>query len=138
MVRARPNDAKAKRLRAQLRAQGNPCHICGEAIAYEAHHLHPRAFQVDHLWQVANGGPEYEPENCAAAHRYCNRQRSDRIDSITIAAAAHYGVVIKRPTYVNPRFSMTPACAPAGQLCTRCNGTHHPRPGVTFETARRW
>ena len=28
--------------------------------------------------------------------------------------------------------------APDGQHCTRCNGVHNPRPGVTFETSRTW
>lgn len=136
-MRVRPNDARAKRLRAQLRAQGLPCHLCGNEINYDAHHLDPASFQVDHLWQVANGGPEYDPDNAASSHRACNRARSDTIDDIAIAAAAHYGYVLapKPPTR---KRTAPPACAPAGQLCTRCNGTHHPRPGVTFETARRW
>ncbi|WP_155771490.1 hypothetical protein [Mycobacterium asiaticum] len=28
--------------------------------------------------------------------------------------------------------------APDGQHCTRCNGVHNPRPGVTFVTSRTW
>lgn len=125
----RVNDIRAKRLRAQVRAEGAPCHICGGDIDYDAHHLHPQSFQLDHLWQVALGGPEYDPVNTASSHRACNRRRGITIDASTIAAAAHYGITIK-PT--------TTDCAPDGQHCTRCNGTHNPRPGCTFETARRW
>lgn len=133
----RVNDIKAKRLRAQLRAQGGPCHICGEDIDYDAGHLHPRSFQLDHLWQIANGGPAYEPDNTAAAHRACNRRRSNTVDATTIAAAAHFGVTLT-PKPPARKGTTAPTCAPAGQLCTRCNGTHGPRPGVTFETARKW
>lgn len=137
MKTLRVNDIRAKRLRAQLRAQGLPCHICGRDISYDAHHLHPLSFQVDHLWQAANGGPEYDPANCAPSHRHCNRLRSDTIDHITIAAAARYGVTIAPKSPIGRR-TTAPACAPAGQHCARCNGTHHPRPGVDFQTARRW
>ncbi|BCO57892.1 hypothetical protein MINTM005_31360 [Mycobacterium intracellulare] len=34
--------------------------------------------------------------------------------------------------------STPPDCAPDGQHCAGCNGTHNPRPGVAFETARTW
>ncbi|WP_156656020.1 hypothetical protein [Mycobacterium sp. 852002-51971_SCH5477799-a] len=34
--------------------------------------------------------------------------------------------------------STHPDCAPEGQRCDRCRGTHNPRPGVTFETSRTW
>lgn len=132
---ARVNDSKAKRIRAQLKRQGNPCHLCGEPIDYQAHHHDPRSFQVDHLWQVACGGPEHDPDNCASSHRGCNRDRSNKVDAITIATAARYGVTLTAPTS-----SAAPAkpCAPAGQHCPHCNGTHNPAPGVTFITARNW
>jgi hypothetical protein len=29
-------------------------------------------------------------------------------------------------------------CAPDGEYCHRCNGTHNPRPGTTFVTSRNW
>ncbi len=133
----RDNDARAKRLRAQVRAEGAPCHICGRDIDYNAHHLDPRSFQVDHLWQVALGGPAYDPVNCASAHRACNRRRGVTIDAKAIAAAAHYGFTLT-PNPPKPRRTARPACAPDGQHCDRCNGIHNPRPGCTFETARKW
>ena len=29
-------------------------------------------------------------------------------------------------------------CAPDGEPCFRCNGTHNPYPGCTFITSRTW
>ena len=134
MTTPRANDARAKRLRARLRAKGMPCHACGGEILYDAHHLDPLSFQVDHLWQVALGGPEYDPNNAAASHRACTRRRSDKVDSIAIEAAAAYGVDLTR----NAPTRREPTCAPDGQPCHQCNGTHNPMPGVTFITSRNW
>lgn len=132
----RVNDSKAKRIRARLRREANPCHLCGNPIDYDAHHLDPRSFQVDHLWQVANGGPEYDDTNCASSHRGCNRARSNHVDHIAITTAAHYGVTLTQRGTQHP--STTPACAPDGLPCATCNGTHNPAPGVTFVTSRNW
>lgn len=134
MPEQRVNDARAKRLRAKVRARQDPCHICGNDINYQAHHHQPDAFQVDHLWQVDLGGPEHDIDNCAASHRYCNRQRSNKIDAITIATAARYGVVISMSG--TPAARAARPCGTAdGQHCDECNGTHH---GDTFITARNW
>ena len=134
MTTTRVNDARAKRIRARFRRAKDPCHLCGGQIDYDAHHHDPRSFQVDHLWQVANGGPEFDPDNCASAHRHCNRQRSDTIDAITIATAASYGVTLA-PTAPQPTTTFT---CPTNGHCAHCNGTHNPSPGVTFLTARNW
>lgn len=131
----RINDIRAKRLRAQIRAEGGPCHVCGGDIDYDADHLDPMSFQLDHLWQVALGGPEHDPVNAASSHRACNRRRGTTIDAAAIAAAAHYGVTLTPPA---GQRTTRLGCAPDGQLCTRCNGVHNPRPGCTFETSRRW
>jgi len=131
----RENNARAKRIRKELRERQAPCHICGGEINYDTDHLDPLSFQVDHLWQVAHGGPAYDIDNCASAHRACNRLRSDHIDDITIQTALSYGVVIKRPDTDPPA---TVKRCPQGVLCLDCNGTHDPQPGVTFVTARKW
>jgi 5-methylcytosine-specific restriction endonuclease McrA len=55
-----------------------PCHICGEPIDYKAHHLDPRAFTIDHLIPLHYGGLD-EPANLGAAHRACNRSKSDTL-----------------------------------------------------------
>jgi hypothetical protein len=134
MVNPRVNDAQLKHLRARLRGRHDPCHICGHQIDYDAHHHDPSAFQMDHLLQVANGGPEHDPENVAASHRACNRARSDKIDDIAIRAAAMYGVSINQRSAAPDR----PCGTPDGQLCDQCRGTHNPSSSVTFVTSRNW
>lgn len=131
MPEARVNDARAKRLRARLRREQRPCHVCGQPIDYTAHHHDPLAFEMDHLWQVDLGGPLYEWDNLGSSHRACNRRRSNKIDQTTIAAALQYGVILNLDT--------KPAShAPNGIHCTECNGTHNPTAGVTYVTARNW
>ncbi|MFT9536217.1 HNH endonuclease [Mycobacteroides abscessus subsp. abscessus] len=135
----RVNDTRSKRLRARLRGEQRPCHICNGEIDYGAHHHHPKSFQLDHLWQVALGGPEYDYANVGASHRFCNRQRSDKVDAVTIATAAKYGVTIepdhtpRRPRRY--RTSERTCTTPDGQHCTDCNGVHT---GSTFVTSRNW
>jgi 5-methylcytosine-specific restriction endonuclease McrA len=63
--------------RAAIRKQGAACHICGEAIDYSLPYLHPREFVVDHVVPLARGGPD-TLANKRAAHRECNRAKSDR------------------------------------------------------------
>jgi 5-methylcytosine-specific restriction endonuclease McrA len=53
-----------------------PCHICGQPIDYQAHHLDPHSYTVDHITPLTRGGPD-TLDNCAAAHRKCNRDKSD-------------------------------------------------------------
>lgn len=133
MPQPRVNNAKAKRIRANLRARGEDCHACGGEIHYAAHHHDPLSFQVDHLWPLAAGGPQYDPDNCAPAHRVCNRRRSNTIDDIAVEAACRIAGVILTPT--NPDKTHH---APDGQPCDACNGTHKPATGVTFITDRNW
>lgn len=56
-----------------------PCHICGEAIDYDADWLDPNSFVVDHKIPLAAGGTD-DLANKAPAHRACNRAKGDRID----------------------------------------------------------
>ena len=132
MTAPRQNDAKAKRLRARLRSHGDPCHVCGGEIAYTAYFTDPLAFQLDHLWPLALGGPAYDWDNVASAHRACNMARSNKVDAIAIEAAAQYGATLTRAT---PNHNK---CAPDGLHCTQCQGIHNPQPGVTFMTSRNW
>ena len=55
-----------------------PCHICGQPIDYQAHHLHPHAFTIDHITPRNRGGTD-TLDNLAAAHRKCNRDKSDKV-----------------------------------------------------------
>lgn len=61
----------------KLVARGRPpCHLCGNEIDYEASHLEPLAFTIDHIIPLAKGGLD-EIDNIAAAHRQCNRAKGD-------------------------------------------------------------
>jgi 5-methylcytosine-specific restriction endonuclease McrA len=59
--------------------QGRPnCHICGQAINYEADWLDPQSFVVDHVIPLAKNGPD-TLENKRAAHRSCNSSKRARL-----------------------------------------------------------
>lgn len=70
--------AQRDRLRKAVRERCDPCHICGQPIDYDAPHLDPGEFVVDHVIPLARGGFN-TLENAAAAHRHCNRQKADKI-----------------------------------------------------------
>ena len=61
-----------------IAADEPPCHVCHETIDYQAHHLHPLAFTIDHITPINRGGPD-TLDNIAAAHRKCNREKSDKV-----------------------------------------------------------
>lgn len=56
------------------------CLFPGEPIDYEADHLDPRSFTVDHVIPLDAGG-EDTLENKAAAHRACNRDKSNKVET---------------------------------------------------------
>ena len=53
------------------------CHICGEPIDYTLPYLDPGEYVVDHVIPLNRGGPDVLA-NKAAAHRSCNRSKSDK------------------------------------------------------------
>ncbi|MCV7082884.1 HNH endonuclease [Mycolicibacterium insubricum] len=117
-------------MRARLRKQFRPCHICGRDIDYTVHYLDPGAFQVDHLLPVSLGGPADDWDNVDASHRACNRTRSNTIDAKAAAAAAHYGI---------PLADTAGHCRTDGSYCNRHGGTHPVgAPGLTILTTRKW
>lgn len=64
-----------------IRRRGDACALCHNPIDYTLPHLHPMEFVVDHIIPWSKGGPD-TLENKQAAHRTCNRQKSDRIGDI--------------------------------------------------------
>lgn len=68
--------ATRDRHRAMIRRNEPPCHLCGQPIDYTLPYLDPFEFTVDHVIPLAKGGPD-TIENKAAAHRQCNRDKSD-------------------------------------------------------------
>ena len=86
------NTTKRDQHRRQIKARRGPCAICGQALDYALPYLHPMSFEVDHIIPFAKGGPD-TLENKAAAHRACNRAKSDSID---YNPATRQGVTLKR------------------------------------------
>lgn len=57
-----------------------PCGICLEPIDYALPYTDPLSFVVDHVIPVAKGGLD-ELDNKQAAHRICNRLKSDKSET---------------------------------------------------------
>lgn len=74
----RKNGHRRNQLRAWLRSQGRPCHICGQPIDYGLPPGHPLSFEVDELVPVSLGGNPLDRGNVDAAHRICNERRGNR------------------------------------------------------------
>lgn len=55
-----------------------PCLYPGVPINYDADHLDPLSFVVDHIIPRARGGPD-TLDNKQPAHRACNRAKSDHM-----------------------------------------------------------
>jgi 5-methylcytosine-specific restriction endonuclease McrA len=60
-----------------IRRTRPPCGICGQDIDYALRSPDPRSFVVDHILPLARGGTD-ELTNKQAAHRDCNRTKSDK------------------------------------------------------------
>ncbi len=65
--------------RAIIRRTGAPCGICLKPIDYSLPYLHPGEFTVDHILAINRGGLDVL-SNKQAAHRRCNRDKSDRVE----------------------------------------------------------
>lgn len=72
------SEVNRRRFRKIIAKDEPPCHICGGEIAYDAHFLDPLSFHLDHVTPIARGGSD-TLDNCAAAHRACNRDKSDKV-----------------------------------------------------------
>ena len=92
------NTAFRDKHRATIAKGRPPCALCGEPIDYTLTVLpnehgrrcpgvncpgcvpHPMRFEVDHVVPVNRGGSDDDISNKQAAHRACNRAKSDRTD----------------------------------------------------------
>lgn len=83
------NGNEYRKNKARLRAEGNPCALCGLPIDYALDKTfdplkgrwipHPMRFEVDHIVPVSRGGDPYDYANLQAAHRICNQRKSNRM-----------------------------------------------------------
>ena len=78
MSRNDRNGHRRRILRARLKAQGRPCHICGQPIDYSLPAGNPMSFEVDEIVPVSRGGSPIDMGNVAPAHRICNERRGNR------------------------------------------------------------
>ena len=72
------NGHARREARAWLKAQGLPCHICGQPIDYSLPAGDPMSFEVDEIVPVSRGGSPYDRANLAPAHRICNERRGNK------------------------------------------------------------
>lgn len=72
------SETNRRRFRKIIARDQPPCHICGEAILYDAHYLDPLSFTIDHVTPINRLGSD-TLDNCRAAHRKCNREKSDKV-----------------------------------------------------------
>lgn len=66
------------RHRAVIRRARPDCALCGQPIDYRLPHDDPMSFVVDHIIPYSRGGAD-ELDNKQAAHRECNRAKSDKM-----------------------------------------------------------
>ncbi len=65
--------------RSIIRKGEPPCGICGEPIDYNAPHLDPGEFTVDHIVPLSIDPSGDVLSNKQAAHRHCNRQAGAKL-----------------------------------------------------------
>src|SRR5690606_34791226 len=87
---AHRNTTTRDRHRAAIRRGKPPCALCGEDIDYTLPHLDPGQFVIDHIVPLAKGGLD-ELSNIQAAHRLCNRRKSDKTEAEMATAAQQAG-----------------------------------------------
>lgn len=78
MATAKRSTTQRDRDRAAIRRTKPPCGICEGEIDYTLPHTDPKSYVVDHVIPLARGGLD-ELGNKQAAHRDCNRTKSDRL-----------------------------------------------------------
>jgi len=91
------NGSARRKVLRWLRAQGRPCHICGQPIDYGITDANdPRHFECDELLPVSLGGSPTDRANVDAAHRFCNQWRGNRMQWSRLEARAALARAVAR------------------------------------------
>ena len=82
------NGAARRKIRARIKALGEPCALCGKPIDYTLGMIttpegkrrpHPMSYVVDEKLPVSLGGSPIDMDNCQPAHWICNAKKGNRI-----------------------------------------------------------
>lgn len=84
------NGRPYRRLVAQMKAQGDPCWLCGHNIDPRLDARHPLSFTLDHAVPLSRGGDLLDPANARPAHRRCNSARGNRITPRTLTTSRRW------------------------------------------------
>ncbi len=60
------------------------CGICGQPVDFSYPYPHPLSPTVDHIIPVSKGGHPSALENLQLAHRWCNRQKSNKFFDLNL------------------------------------------------------
>ncbi len=70
-----------ERNRKKILASQDICGICGKPVDKSLKYPDPWSATVDHIVPIAKGGHPADLDNLQLAHRCCNREKSDKIDT---------------------------------------------------------
>lgn len=65
--------------RQKILASQKICGICGKPVDFSYKAPHPLSPTVDHIIPISKGGHPSDIANLQLAHRWCNRQKSDKL-----------------------------------------------------------
>lgn len=65
--------------RQKILATATICGICGQPVDREFKYPHPMSAVIDHIIPIDKGGHPSDLSNLQLAHRWCNRQKSDKL-----------------------------------------------------------
>lgn len=63
----------------KILATQNVCGICGQEIDKGFKYPHPLSPVIDHIVPISKGGHPSDISNLQLAHRWCNRQKADKL-----------------------------------------------------------
>ena len=63
-------------------ATAQVCGICGQPLDNTKKYPHPMSTVIDHIVPISRGGHPSDIQNLQAAHRWCNRQKADKLFNI--------------------------------------------------------